>query len=1000
MTQRGVIGKAAAGAKSARDTIRWAAKNPRVARDLARSAAKGLIGSRPGARSGAASGGPAAPGSSDVPSGGPAAPAGLADYDRAATAVAMAQASPEQVLAVATDLAGFADWFEMHDSWRGTVPARAAVGAQAVEGVKLMGIPAQIAWEVTALDSHGMQLTGSGPMGLELAVWITTGPAADATAVRIDIGMSGDPVRGPMGATVAATVQGAAEATATALADKAEVAEAPTGGAAQSPVLHAATGTMLDPTTPVIVGVGQLVQRDPGPDGDHPAALSAEALRRAEADAGVAGLLASADAVYAVASVSWQYGDQAAAVAEAVGAHPATTVVSSRFGGDAGQLLINDAGRAIAEGEAEVVLVCGAEAGATLVAAQKAGKQPDWPVQPSGTQPTRVLGKDSEANNDAEAAAGLGAPVYMYGLIESAIRAKTGETLAEHEATITRLWSGLSEVAAANPYAWSPTAYTAEQLATAGGDNRMITSPYSKLLCANLAVDLASGLIVTSAAAAEAAGVPQDKWVFLHAGAAAHDEWFVSERGDLAASPAIRTLGRAVTEHAGVTVDQIAHVDLYSCFPSAVQIAADELGLPVNDPARPLSVTGGLTFGGGPGNNYGTHAVAGLVGRLREEPETYGLSTSLGWYLTKHAIGIYSATPPAAPYRSLTPVVEATPTRRALRDHVGDGVIDAYTVQYDRAGEAEAIILSVVTAEGARALRRYAGSALAATGVTTELVGLPVRLTEDDAELIATEPVAVPPPPELPVLVERRGHVTLITLNRPHVRNAIDRTTALLLERAIDGFEADPAARVAVLTGAGPSFSAGMDLKAASRGEFPITDRRGLLGICTVPPDKPLIAAVEGSALAGGCELALAADLIVASGDSQFGLPEPKRGLVAAAGGVMRLAERLPRNLAMEMVLTAEPQPVARMAELGLVNRVVPAGTAVDAAIELAELIAVNAPMSVAISKQIVRQAPDWPTDEAFQRQSDLAAPAVFSEDAGEGVLAFIEKRPPVWKGR
>ena len=144
--------------------------------------------------------------------------------------------------------------------------------------------------------------------------------------------------------------------------------------------------------------------------------------------------------------------------------------------------------------------------------------------------------------------------------------------------------------------------------------------------------------------------VPQDRWVFVHAGAAGHDEWFVSERADLAASPAIRTIGSAALAHAGVGIDDIAHVDLYSCFPAAVQIAAAELGLPVDDPKRPFTVTGGLTFAGGPGNNYGAHAVATLVGRLRADPDGYGLSTSLGWFVTKHALGIYSARPPTRPY--------------------------------------------------------------------------------------------------------------------------------------------------------------------------------------------------------------------------------------------------------------------------------------------------------------------------------------------------------------
>lgn len=923
----------------------------------------------------------------------------IGNYDREARAVATSAATPEQVLQLATDLTGFPSWFEMHEAWRGDAPARATLDLEVEESVRLMGIPAEIAWKVIQLDDQTFALSGEGPMGLVVGVAVAARPSDGGSRVEVEIGLGGDPIQGPMGATVAAHVEGVVQQTADALAAHAADPER-ANAAANGPIVHARTGRTLDPRTPVLVGVGQLVQHGTGPEGNDPASMSAEALRRAEKDAGVDGLLASADAVYAVASVSWQYGDQALAVAEIIGASPEATVVSSRFGGDAGQLLLNDAGRAIAEGEASVVLVCGAEAGDTLTSAQKAGTPVDWPRQPAGIAPTRVLGKDAEANNDAEAAAGLGAPVYMYGLIESAVRAKSGASLEEHTERITKLWSSLSEVAARNPHAWSPTCYTPEQLATVDASNRMVTTPYPKLLCANLQVDLASGLILCSAAAAEAAGVPQDHWVFLHAGAAAHDEWFVSERGDLAASPAIRTLGKAVTEHAGVSIDDIEYVDLYSCFPSAVQVAAQELGLPIGDPDRPLSVTGGLTFGGGPGNNYGTHAVASLVPLLRAEPDAYGLSTSLGWYLTKHAIGIYSATPPVAPYRALTPVVEATPTRRPLGGYTGEAVVEAYTVQFDRSGEPEALIVAAVTESGDRALRRYPGSDLAAKGVTTDLIGLPIRLEEDDATLLGDQPVTVPEPPAMPVLVERRDEVVVITLNRPDLRNAIDLRTARLLERAIDAFEADPELRVAVLTGAGTSFSAGMDLKAAARGEFPITERRGVLGICTVPPEKPLIAAVEGSALAGGCELALAADLIVAAEGAQFGLPEPKRGLVAAAGGVMRLAERLPRNLAMEMALTAEPQPVSRMADLGLVNRVVPAGTAVDAAVELAKAIAANAPMSVSISKQIVRDWAGWPADEAFQRQADLAAPAIFSEDASEGVLAFVEHRAPEWKGR
>jgi acetyl-CoA C-acetyltransferase len=675
--------------------------------------------------------------------------------------------------------------------------------------------------------------------------------------------------------------------------------------------------------------------------------------------------------------------------------------MSTPFGGDNAQRLVNAAAQAIADGQARVVLVAGAEAGSSLAAARRAGRTPAWPEQAPDVVPTRTIGSDRPANNEAETAVGLVAPVYLYALLESAVAARAGETPEEHLATITGLWSRFSAVAADNPYAWLPREFGAEELATTGPDNRPISAPYPKLLCANLQVDLASGLIVTSVEAAEAAGVPQESWVFPHAGASGEDEWFVSERAELAASPAIRTLGRAVLGHAGLTAADLAHVDLYSCFPAAVQIAAAELGLPIDDKSRPLTVTGGLTFAGGPGNNYGGHGVATLVQRLREDPDGYGLATSLGWYVTKHSLGVYSARPPARPFRHLHPVVELPPSRPVATGYTGPAVVEAYTIPYDRGGTPKAAVLSLLTPDGARVLVRSRQDELVDELVHGSPVGRAAHVTGAATVVLeGPERHPLPPPPPAPVLVERWGPVTVITLNRPASRNAVNLAMARALERAVDAFEADPDAAVAVIAGAGGTFCAGMDLKAAARGEFPVTEGRGPLGLTARPPAKPLIAAVEGVALAGGCELALAADLVVAARDARFGLPEPKRGLVAAAGGAARLATRVPRNVAMELALTGEPLGAERLAQAGFVNRVVEPGTAVEVAVDLARAIAENAPLSVRISKQIVVAAADWTAEEAFDRQAALAGEALGSADAQEGVRAFAERRAPVWRGR
>ena len=251
------------------------------------------------------------------------------------------------------------------------------------------------------------------------------------------------------------------------------------------------------------------------------------------------------------------------------------------------------------------------------------------------------------------------------------------------------------------------------------------------------------------------------------------------------------------------------------------------------------------------------------------------------------------------------------------------------------------------------------------------------------------------------LLVEHRDGVALLTIDRPRRRNAVDLATARLISAALTELDADPALRVAVLTGASGFFSAGMDLAAyAATGERPVDEDRGGFGLVGRPPAKPIIAAVEGPALGGGFEIALACDLIVAGESAVFGLPEVKRGLVAAGGGLLRLPQRIPRNIATEATLTGRPLTAARCAELGLVNAVVPDGEALAAALELAAEIAANAPLAVRASKAVMAQAAEWPAAEQFARQETVIDPVRRSDDAREGARAFVEKRAPRWEGR
>jgi enoyl-CoA hydratase len=254
--------------------------------------------------------------------------------------------------------------------------------------------------------------------------------------------------------------------------------------------------------------------------------------------------------------------------------------------------------------------------------------------------------------------------------------------------------------------------------------------------------------------------------------------------------------------------------------------------------------------------------------------------------------------------------------------------------------------------------------------------------------------------PDEPVLTERRDRVLLITLNRPQARNAVNLALAVGVAAALEELDADGDVAVGIITGAGAGFCAGMDLKAFVTGERPWVGDRGFAGIVQRASRKPLIAAIEGFAVAGGLEVALACDLIVAARDAKLGIPEVKRSLVAAGGALRRLPRRVPYGIAMELALTGETITAERGYDLGLVNRLAERGAAVDVALELAGAIAANGPLALDATKAILQQQLDWSEEEFWQRQGELSGPVFTSQDAREGAVAFSQKRDPVWQGR
>ena len=427
--------------------------------------------------------------------------------------------------------------------------------------------------------------------------------------------------------------------------------------------------------------------------------------------AGTPGLGAALDRLEVVGILAGGGSAPAGELAARLGIKPPVTATTT-VGGNTPQWLVGRAADDIAAGRARAVLIAGAEALRSHQARRSAGGA-TTPAGASNPQPAPdpVIGDTRPGLSDAEMAAGLFLPAHVYPLFESAIAYRSSRGADDHRAELGRLMAPFTEVAATRPHAWYPEPLTPEQIATPSPDNRITAEPYTKRMNAVITVDQGAAIAVTSLALARELGV-EDRAVFVWSAADASDVWFPAERPDLASSPAIAAASRAALFAVSSGIDEVARLDIYSCFPSAVEMGAASLGVRGDD-ARGLTVTGGLPYFGGPGNNYCTHAIASMAESLRGAPAgTLGLVTGLGWYVTKHSIGVYGSSPPPAGYRrgetgedqrridaSAVPVASDS----------GDGAVatvEAATVVYDRDGSPTAAPVIATMPDGRRIVAR------------------------------------------------------------------------------------------------------------------------------------------------------------------------------------------------------------------------------------------------------------------------------------------------------
>ncbi len=463
-------------------------------------------------------------------------------------------------------------------------------------------------------------------------------------------------------------------------------------------------------------------------------AAADDAAATAADGTGIVGALESIDVVY---SQSWQYDDAVTRLAERLGASPARRRYSG-IGGSVPHVLATEVAREIRAGSLDLALLVGAEALATVRRLKKAGERPQWSYRPAEKRPFPM---DMDFH-PSEISHSVFEAYLTFALFDNARRARLGRGLDAHRAALGRLMAPMTAVAAASPHAWFPVARSAEEIVTATSDNRMVAYPYTKLMTAIMDVDMSAALVLASAERADALGVPEERRVYLRGWGYAEDPPHVAGHPELWRSPAMAAAARSALDGAGIGADDVAHLDLYSCFASSVCFGLDALGIPEDDPrAGAVTQTGALPYHGGPGSNYMTHSLAAMAETLRGDPGSFGLVSGVGMHMQKHAYGVWSTTPGARPPGDPPLYAAAAEPVGIVTSPEGPATVATYAVLHGRDGEPERALLLCDLPGGGRCYAELDGGAPVLAHVEVdELIGCTVTLTPHDQVNVARLP--------------------------------------------------------------------------------------------------------------------------------------------------------------------------------------------------------------------------------------------------------------------